>query len=189
MKKIKLLTVFIAATALSAPAFSIAQLGVQGNYQNVTYKQATSDSYSGFGFGVVGRFTAGIPLLITFAAGPYMDFGTLTKTGAGDISQLRVGGEVALYADVVGNLIGLTPYARFGYGYENNSAKNSTGTTTTSYSGGGGHTIFGLTLKVVPLIYVFAEGGAQWSSVSASAANSDISTSGWRASLGAMVWL
>lgn len=189
MKKIKLLTVFIAATALSAPAFSIAQLGVQGNYQNVTYKtSASSDAYSGFGFGVIGRFTAGIPLLITFAAGPFMDFATLTKTNAGDISQLRVGAEIALYADVVGNVIGLTPYVRFGYGYENNSAKATTTTVASSYSGSGGHTIFGLTLKVVPLIYVFAEGGAQWSTVSATG-GSDISTSGWRASLGAMVWL
>ncbi len=189
MRKIKLLAIFTLATAFTAPAFSVAQLGVQGNYQNVTFKPSSGSlGYSGFGFGAVGRFTAGIPLLITFAAGPYMDFATLTTStaGNGDISHLRVGGEIAIYADVIGNVTGgFTPYARFGYGYENNSVKGTT--TTTSYSGSGGHTIVGVSKSLVPLVHVFVEGGAQWSSLSAS--GTDLTTSGYRLSLGAMIWL
>ena len=53
-------------------------------------------------------------------------------------------------------------------------------------------------MKVVPMVYLFAEGGAQWSSLTASVPDalkssglglSDITTTGWRASIGAMLWI
>ena len=204
MKKIKLLTAFAATMAFSAPAFSIAQIGVNGNYTSDKFSNGTT--FSGVGFSGFARFTAGIPLLVTFGFGPYVDYSSLSGGPASspDAKQLRAGGELAVYLDVVGNVLGLTPYARFGYGYEGNTLKTTyaiSGVNATSdafYYGTGGHTLFGLTMKVLPLIYVFAEGGIQWSSLSASLPSelknagvsaSDLTTSGWRMSLGAMIWL
>jgi hypothetical protein len=204
MKKIKLLAAFAAITAFSAPAFSIAQIGVNGNYTSDKFSNGTT--FSGVGFSGFARFTAGIPLLVTFGFGPYVDYGSLSGGPASspDAKQLRAGGELAVYLDVVGNILGLTPYARFGYGYEGNTLKTTyaiSGINATSdafYYGTGGHTLFGLTYKVLPLIYLFAEGGIQWSSLTASLPSelkaagvsaSDLTTSGWRMSLGAMIWL
>ncbi|MFO1470815.1 MAG: hypothetical protein U1F27_07265 [Turneriella sp.] len=205
MKKIKLLAAFAAITAFSAPAFSIAQIGVNGNYTSDKFSNGTT--FSGVGFSGFARFTAGIPLLVTFAFGPYVDYSSLSGGPASspDAKQLRAGGELVVYLDVVGNVLGLTPYARFGYGYEGNTLKTTytaTGNTVAStadalYYGTGGHTLFGLTYKVLPLIYLFAEGGIQWSSLTASIPSaasayvsaSDLTTSGWRMSLGAMIWL
>lgn len=204
MKKMKLLAAFAAITAFSAPAFSIAQIGVNGNYTSDKFSNGTT--FSGVGFSGFARFTAGIPLLVTFAFGPYVDYSSLSGGPASspDAKQLRAGGELALYLDVVGNVLGLTPYARFGYGYEGNTLKTTysiSGVNATSdafYYGTGGHTLFGLTYKVLPLIYIFAEGGIQWSSLTASLPSelktagvsaSDLTTSGWRMSLGAMIWL
>lgn len=208
MKKLKLLAVFAALTAFTAPAFSIIQVGGQGNYSSISYAQGTdTQKYGGFGFGAFARFTAGIPLLVTFAAGPYLDYGTLTKSSGtannGDLKNLRVGGEVAVYLDVLGNLIGVTPYGRLGFGYEGNTVKTAyqiSGVTASAdafYYGTSGHTIFGLTMKVLPLIYIFAEGGPIWNSLKAqipselasTVSASDINSTGWRASLGAMIWL
>ncbi|AFM10894.1 hypothetical protein [Turneriella parva] len=203
MKKLKLIAIMAVLLGAAAPAFSIAQLGVQGNYTSLTFDSSTSsgsvsNKYSGVGFGAFARFTAGIPLLITFGAGPFMDYGTI-KGGpatAPESTHLRVGGELVVYADVVGNIIGVVPYGRFGYGYEGNSTKTTIGTVTTDYLyyGSTGHTLFGLTLKVLPLIYVFAEGGIQWSSLTVPSeikalGVSDVSTTGWRASIGAMLWI
>jgi hypothetical protein len=201
MKKIKIIAVFAALTAFSAPAFSIAQIGVQGNYTNLSFEQSGSaNKYSGTGFGGFARFTVGIPLLITFGAGPYIDYATLTggPSTSPESKNLRVGGELVVYADVIGNLIGVTPYGRFGYGYEGNTINTTVANVTYSgvYYGGSGHTLFGLTLKVLPLIYVFAEGGPQWSTLNvpgnlkdAGFTAADVTTTGWRASLGAMIWL
>jgi hypothetical protein len=204
MRKIKLLAIFLTATAFTAPAFSIFQLGVQGNYINDTFSNGTK--YSGFGFGGFARFTVGIPKLITFGAGPYFDYGSYSGGTASspDAKQIRVGGEVVLYADIIGNLIGVIPYTRLGFGYAGNTIKTAysiSGVSTSAdafYYGTGGHTIFGLTYNVAPLIYIFAEGGVQWSSLTASIPDtlkaagfsaSDLTTSGWRMSLGAMIWL
>lgn len=200
MKKIKIIAMFAALTAFSAPAFSIAQIGVQGNYINDTFSSGTKET--GFGVGGFARFTVGLPMLVTFGFGPYIDYTTLKsdKTGLADQKQARIGGELVVYADIIGNLIGLTPYGRFGFGYEGNSRSLTVGTTTGDilYYGTGGHTIFGLTMKVVPMVYVFAEGGAQWSSLTASVPDAlktsglpfgDITTTGWRASIGAMLWI
>lgn len=206
MKKLKLLAAFAAVFAFATPAFSIVQLGVQGNYTSDKFSSGTT--YSGVGFGSFARFTVGIPLLITFGAGPYLDYGSLSggPSGSPDTKQLRVGGEVVVYADIIGNVLGVTPYARFGFGYEGNTVKTTytvsgTAATATSdalYYGTGGHTLFGLTMKVLPLVYVFAEGGVQWSSLSPSLPSelknagvtaSDLTTSGWRMSIGAMIWL
>lgn len=191
--------------AFSAPAFSIAQIGVNGNYTSDKFSNGTT--FSGVGFSGFARFTAGIPLLVTFGFGPYVDYSSLSggPSTSPDAKQLRAGGELALYLDVVGNVLGVTPYARFGYGYEGNTLKTSytaVGNTVAStadslYYGTGGHTLFGLTMKVLPLIYVFVEGGIQWSSLSASIPSAasayvsanDLTTSGWRMSLGAMIWL
>ncbi|MCS6972393.1 MAG: hypothetical protein NZL89_05140 [Leptospiraceae bacterium] len=188
----------------AAPVHAIVQLGVQGNY--VSDKFSSGSRESGFGFGGYGRFTLGIPLLLTFGAGLYADFATLKSDVAGqnDSRQLRAGGELAVYLDVIGNVIGFIPHARFGFGYVGN-----TRTVTVSsgagqvagdvvYYGTGGHSIFGLTKQIVPLVYLFAEGGLQWSSLTpaiptalknAGLTLSDITTSGWRASLGAMLWI
>ena len=200
MKKINIIAMFAAVTAFSAPAFSIAQIGVQGNYINDTFSSGSKGT--GFGLGGFARFTVGLPMLVTFGFGPYIDYTTLKidKTGAADQKQVRVGGDLVVYADIIGNLIGLTPYGRFGFGYEGNTSSVTAGTLTGDvlYYGTGGHTIFGLTVKVVPLVYVFAEGGAQWSSLTASVPDalknaglgfSDITTTGWRASIGAMLWI
>ncbi len=204
MKKIKLLAAFAAIMTFSAPAFSIAQIGVNGNYTSDKFSNGTT--FSGVGFSGFARFTAGIPLLVTFGFGPYVDYSSLSggPSSSPDVKQLRAGGELAVYLDVVGNVLGLTPYARFGYGYEGNTLKTTyaiSGVNATSdafYYGTGGHTLFGLTYKVLPLIYLFAEGGIQWSSLSASLPSelknagvsaSDLTTSGWRMSLGAMIWL
>jgi hypothetical protein len=210
MRKLKLMVVFATATAFTAPAFSIIQVGGQGNYSSLSYAQgADTQKYSGFGFGAFARFTAGIPLLITFGAGPYLDYGTLTKSSGsaanGDMKNLRAGGEVVIYLDVVGNLIGVTPYARFGFGYEGNTVKTTytvtnTATTATAdafYYGTSTHMNFGLTMKVFPLVYIFAEGGLITNSLKASIPSelsstvsaSDINSTGWRMSLGAMIWL
>lgn len=201
MKKIKTIAVIALLTAGSAPAFSIAQIGVQGNYTNLSFEQSgSSNKYSGTGFGGFARFTVGIPLIITFGAGPYIDYAALTggPSAAPESKHLRVGGELVVYADVVGNVIGVTPYGRFGYGYEGNTINTTVSNVTYSgvYYGGSGHTLFGLTLKVLPLIYVFAEGGLQWSKLSVpndlkniGFPSEDVTTSGWRASLGAMIWL
>lgn len=208
MRKFKLWTAAAMLTAFSAPAYSIIQVGGQGNYSSISYAQGTdTQKYSGFGFGAFARFTAGIPLLVTFAAGPYLDYGTLTKGSGtannGDMKNLRVGGEVAVYLDVIGNVIGVTPYGRLGFGYEGNTVKTSymiSGVAATAdafYYGTSGHTIFGLTMKVLPLVYIFAEGGPVWNSLKAqipselasTVSASDINSTGWRASLGAMIWL
>lgn len=200
MKKIKIIAVFAALTAFSAPAFSIAQIGVQGNYINDTF--SSGGKGTGFGLGGFARFTVGLPMLVTFGFGPYIDYTTLKSDQAGstDQKQVRVGGDLVVYADIVESLIGLTPYGRFGFGYEGNTQSVTIGPVTGDvvYYGTGGHTVFGLTLKVVPMVYVFAEGGAQWSSLTASVPDAlktsgfsppDITTSGWRASLGAMLWI
>jgi hypothetical protein len=200
MKKIKIIAAFAALTAFSAPAFSIAQIGVQGNYINDTFSSGSKET--GFGVGGFARFTVGLPMLVTFGFGPYIDYTTLKsdKSNLADQKQVRIGGDLVVYADIIGNLIGVTPYGRFGFGYEGNSRSVTVGTATGDilYYGTGGHTVFGLTMNVVPLVYVFAEGGAQWSSLTASVPDvlktsglslSDITTSGWRASLGAMIWL
>lgn len=201
MKKLKLLAALVAVTAFSAPAFSIAQIGVQGNYNGLSMEQSNiTNKYSGLGFGAFARFTVGLPLLVTFGFGPYVDYASLSNgpKGAADAKNLRAGGELVVYADVVGNLIGLTPYARFGYGYEGNTLKVTNTITNTVvegvYYGSSTHTIFGLTMKVIPLVYLFAEGGATWSKQSApdslkSLGYADINTSGWRASVGVMIWL
>ena len=74
MKKLKLLAAFAAITTFSAPAFSIAQIGVQGNYTGLTFEQSgTKSKYSGMGFGAFARFTVGLPMLVTFGFGPYVD--------------------------------------------------------------------------------------------------------------------
>jgi hypothetical protein len=200
MKKIKIIAVLAALTAFSAPAFSIAQIGVQGNYTNDTFSNGAK--YSGFGFGGFARFTVGIPMLITFGAGPYIDYGSLSggPSDRPDAKQIRAGGELVVYADIIGNVLGVTPHARFGYGYQGNAMKVTYTLGAQSviadglYYGTGGHTLFGLTMKVLPLVYLFAEGGVQWSSQTTSselkaAGLTDITTSGWRASLGAMIWL
>jgi hypothetical protein len=209
MKKLKLIAAMAIVMGATAPAFSIIQVGAQGNYSSFSYAQGTdTQKYSGLGFGAFARFTAGLPLLVTFAAGPYLDYGTLTKASGsaanGDMKNLRVGGEIALYLDVIGNLIGVTPYGRIGFGYEGNTVKTSylvsgvaTATADAFYYGTSGHTIFGVTIKVLPLIYIFAEGGPTWNSLKASIPSelastvtaSDINSTGWRASLGAMIWL
>jgi hypothetical protein len=208
-KKIKIIAVFTAVSAFTAPAFSIVQVGAQGNYSSISYAQGLdTQKYAGMGFGAYARFTAGIPLLVTFAAGPYLDYATLTKSSGspanGDMKNLRAGGEVAIYLDVLGNVIGVTPYGRIGFGYEGNTVKTTytvTGTVTATadafYYGTSGHTIFGLTLKVLPLIYIYAEGGPLWNSLkaqipaelSSTISASDVNSTGWRASLGAMIWL
>lgn len=204
MRKIKLLAIFLTATAFTAPAFSIFQLGAQGNYVNDTFSNGTK--YSGVGFGGFARFTVGIPMLITFGAGPYFDYGSYSggPSSSPDVKQIRAGGEIVVYADIIGNLIKVTPYARLGFGYEGNTIKTSytvSGVSTSAdafYYGTGGHTIFGLTYKVIPMVYIFAEGGVKWSSLTASIPDalkasglsaSDLTTSGWRLSLGAMLWL
>jgi hypothetical protein len=203
MRKIKLLAIFLAATAFTAPAFSIFQLGVQGNYVNDTF--SNSAKFSGVGFGGFARFTVGIPMLITFGVGPYFDYGSYSGGPASspDAKQIRAGGEIVVYADILGNLIGVTPYARLGFGYSGNTIKTTytaSGVSTTAdsfYYGTGGHTIFGLAYKLVPLVYIFAEGGIQWSSLTASIPSaassyvsaSDLTTTGWRMSLGAMLWI
>ena len=49
----KLLAAFAAITAFSAPAFSIAQIGVNGNYTSDKFSNGTTFSgvgFSGFGF-------------------------------------------------------------------------------------------------------------------------------------------
>lgn len=195
----------MAVMAFTAPAFSIVQLGVQGNYASDTWSNGSK--YSGAGFGGFARFTAGIPMLVTLGFGPYVDYASLSggPSASPNATQVRVGGELAVYLDVVGHAIGFTPYVRFGYGYAGNTANTTytvTGTTTATanafYYGTSGHTLFGLSYKVLPLIHLFAEGGIQWSSLTASipqvlsnagVSTSDITTSGWRASIGAMVWL
>ncbi|MBN8221784.1 MAG: hypothetical protein J0L53_12730 [Spirochaetes bacterium] len=198
MKKIKLLAIFVAATALSAPAFSIAQIGVQGNYVSDSFSGGTKPS--GFGVGGFARFTVGIPMLVTFGFGPYVDYASISVSGGNAVTQFRVGGELVAYADIIGNLIGLTPYGRFGWGYSGNSQSVTIASVTanTLYYGTGGHTLFGLSYKVIPMVYLFAEAGAQWSSLTASVPDSlkaysssfsDQTTSGWRVSLGAMLWL
>ncbi len=214
IRTMKKIIIFAAVFSLSTPAFSIVQIGAQGNYSSISYAQSTStgldtQKYSGVSFGGFAHFTAGIPLLITFAVGPYIDYGTLTKSGGssvnGDMKNMRVGGELALYLDIVGNLIGLTPYARIGFGYEGNTVKTAytvTGTSVSAtadafYYGTSGHTMFGATIKLFPLVYVFAEGGPVWNSLKASIPSelantvsaTDIASAGWRASLGAMIWL
>ncbi|MFO1526891.1 MAG: hypothetical protein U1F16_13070 [Turneriella sp.] len=200
MKKLKLLAAFAAVFAFATPAFSIVQMGAQGNYISESFSSGTK--YSGVGFGAFARFTVGIPMLITFGAGPYVDYGSLSggPSTSPDAKQLRAGGEVVVYADIIGNVLGVTPYARFGYGYTGHSLKvtySAAGQSVIAdglYYGTGGHTIFGLTMKVLPLVYVFAEGGVQWSSQTTSselksAGLGDLTTSGWRMSLGAMIWL
>jgi hypothetical protein len=200
MKKLKLIAAMAILLGATAPAFSIAQIGVQGNYINDTFSNGSKES--GLGVGGFARFTVGLPMLVTFGFGPYIDYTTLKsdKAGLADSKQVRVGGELVAYLDIVGNLIGLTPYGRFGFGYEGNSRSVTIASTTGDvlYYGTGGHTIFGLTMKVVPMVYVFAEGGAQWSSLTASVPDalktnglslSDITTTGWRASIGAMLWI
>lgn len=196
MKKIKLLAAFAVTMAFSAPAFSIAQIGVQGNYVSDTFSGGTK--YSGTGFAGFARFTVGLPMLVTFGIGPYVEYASLSATDKPAVSQIRVGGELVAYADIIGNLIGLTPYGRFGWGYTGNSSTITYGgvTGTSLYYGTGGHTIFGLSYKVLPLVYLFAEGGAQWSSLTASVPDAikplgfpDQTTTGWRASIGAMIWL
>jgi hypothetical protein len=196
MKKLKLIAAMAILLGATAPAFSIAQIGVQGNYINDTF--SSGSKASGVGLGGFARFTVGIPLLITVGGGPYVDYGTLKsdQAGAADVKQLRAGAEVVVYADVIGNLIGLTPYGRFGYGYEGNT--QAVLGYDILYYGGGGHTVFGLTMKVLPMIYVFAEGGAQWSSLKPSVPSqlsavssqfNEITAQGWRASLGVMIWI
>lgn len=209
MKKITLMALVAALVVSTAPAFSIVQLGAQGNYSSISYAQGfDTQKYGGVGFGAFARFTAGIPLLVTFAAGPYLDYATLTKSSGsaanGDMKNLRAGGEVAIYLDVLGNVLGVTPYGRLGFGYEGNTVKTTytvTGTITATadafYYGTSGHTMFGLTLKLIPLVYLFAEGGPIWNSLKAKLPSelnnvvsaSDINSAGWRASLGAMIWI
>ncbi|MBV6493283.1 MAG: hypothetical protein LDLANPLL_01299 [Turneriella sp.] len=209
MKKIKLTLAFLAMGLFTAPAFSIFQLGVQGNYQSVSYEQGSSNpktKYAGTGFGGFARFTVGLPMLVTFGAGPYFDYASLSggPSASPSTKHLRAGGELVVYADIIGNLISLTPYVRFGYGYEGNTAKTeymASGVSKTDdavYYGLGGHTIFGLTYKIIPTLYVFAEGGIQWASLKAAIPDTmknagvsaaDMNSSGWRISLGAMLWL
>lgn len=191
----------VAMLVCTAPTFTIAQIGVQGNYTSLSFEQGgISNKYGGTGVGGFARFTVGIPLLITFGVGPYVDYATLTggPSAAPESKHLRVGGELVVYADVIGNVIGVTPYGRFGYGYEGNTISTTVNniTYTGLYYGGSGHTLLGLTLKVLPLIYVFAEGGPQWSNLSvpsnlkdAGFSSADVTTTGWRASLGAMIWI
>lgn len=139
-------------------------------------------------------------MLVTFGFGPYVDYASISVSGGNAITQFRVGGELVAYADIIGNLIGLTPYGRFGWGYSGNSQSVTIASVTanTLYYGTGGHTLFGLSYKVIPMVYLFAEAGAQWSSLTASVPDSlkaysssfsDQTTSGWRVSLGAMLWL
>lgn len=200
MKKLRILAISLLILGATAPAFSIVQFGAQGNYINDTFSNGGKNS--GVGFGGFGRLTVGIPLLITVAGGGYFDYGTLTSntTGGSDAKQLRAGAEAALYLDVIGNLIGLTPYARFGFGYEGNTSTVTVGTSSADllYYGTGGHTLFGLAYKVLPMVYLFGEGGVQWSSLKASVPDvlktysssfNDITAQGWRASIGAMLWI
>lgn len=198
MKQIKILAAFMAVTAFTAPAFSIAQIGVQGNYVSDTFSNGSSNA-SGTGIGGFARFTVGIPMLVTFGFGPYVDYASLTGPNSSTMKQLRAGGEIVAYADIIGNLIGLTPYGRFGWGYVGNTNPISIGNASGDvvYYGTGGHTLVGLSYKVVPMVYLFAEGGAQWSSLTASVPAAlksvgsfgDQTTSGWRASIGAMLWI
>jgi len=201
MKRFKILAFAAMMTVFTAPAFSIVQFGANGNY--ISDKFSSSDSrYSGLGFGGFGRLTVGIPLLVTVAGGGYFDYGTYSggPSTAPDTKQIRAGVEAALYLDVIGNLISLTPYARFGFGYVGNTAKTTILGTAGDmfYYGTGGHTIFGLTYKLVPMIYLFGEGGVQWSTLTASVPDAlktysnlfpDITSQGWRASLGVMLWI
>jgi hypothetical protein len=83
MKKLKLIAAMAILLGATAPAFSIAQIGVQGNYISLTFDSSllrvpTRINTQVLGVGAFARFTVGIPLLITFGFGAHIiDYGTI----------------------------------------------------------------------------------------------------------------
>jgi len=205
MKKTLLPLIIVGFISSTSASYGIVQAGVQMNYNSYLLAgNSQAARYAGFTYGGFGRITMGIPLVLTFGIGGYVDAGTLAKDSV-DLTLLRAGGELVLYLDLIDKLIGITPYARVGFGYEGYKIPTAyvvTGTTTTAsadavYRGTSTHTLLGINKNLFPAVNIFLEGGLVANSLSAyipTALNgtvtaSDITTTGWRVSLGAMLWI
>jgi hypothetical protein len=196
MKKIKLL-LLACSLIYTVQASAIVQLGAQGNYNSVsTVQSGAAQNISGFSYGFFAHLTFGIPLVFTVGGGPFADFGTLKSdaSGAGDITQLRAGVQGFVMLDFIPII---NPYLKAGVGYEGLSYKTTLLGVNYElpYKGTTYHTVVGFAYNLVPLIYAYAEGGYTGATLEATlptglgTGNSEIVTSGWRASVGVMLYL
>ena len=205
MKKTLLPLIIVGFISSTSASYGIVQAGVQMNYNSYLLAgNSQAARYTGFTYGGFGRITMGIPLIVTFGIGGYVDAGTLAKDST-ELSLLRAGGELVLYLDIVEKIIGITPYARVGFGYEGFKIPTTyaiAGTTTTAsadaiYRGTSTHTLIGLNKNLFPAVNIFLEGGLVAnnltayipSALSGTVTAADITTTGWRVSLGAMLWI
>lgn len=152
------------------------QLGAEGQYANFKYTDlGTEQKYSALSVGGALRLFWQIPNAVTLAAGPYFDAGSAGNISGtanyADIRILHVGGELAVFADRIASIIYVNPYLRAGYGYEQVAVK---ATGIEIFHGAAFHALGGISCKIFPWVHAYIDAG--------------ITSSGWRAALGTMIW-
>jgi len=162
-------------SALTA-AHGFFQLAVDGGYSNMKFTESAAEqNFYATTASATLRFFYDFPGVMTIAIGPYLDAGTgLKASGTATYNEMKIyhaGGEFALFADRLAQLIAINPYVRAGYGYEE-FAQKVTGATilaTKSF-----HAVGGFSYKIFPWVHLYADAG--------------ITSTGWRAALGSMIW-
>lgn len=196
MKKIQQ-GILVSFLVLTFQAGAIVQAGAQGNYSSVsTVQSGTTQNISGPSYGFFAHLTFGIPLVFTVGGGPFVDLGKLKSdgSGSGDIDQMRAGAQAFVMLDFIPVL---SPYIKAGVGYESLKYRQSVLGVSYElpYTGTTYHTVIGAAYKLVPLIYAYGEGGYTGATLDATlptalgTGKSEIVTSGWRFSLGIMLYI